>query len=67
MPNVLYDLVGPANVDGLIIWASALDWELSAEQMEAFCRRFAPLPVVTVGRLFEGLPSVLVDNYQGMR
>ena len=67
MPNVLYDLVGPANVDGLIIWASALDWELSAEQMETFCRRFAPLPVVTVGRLFEGLPSVLVDNYQGMR
>lgn len=67
MPNVLYDLVGPANVDGLIIWASALDWELTAEQTEAFCRRFAPLPVVTVGRVFDGIPGVLVDNYQGMR
>ncbi len=65
--NALYDLVDAGNVDGLIIWASALDWELRAEQMEAFCRRFAPIPVVTVGRAFRDIPGVLVDNYQGMR
>ncbi|HEX9117247.1 MAG TPA: phosphoserine phosphatase, partial [Anaerolineae bacterium] len=65
--NVLYDLVGPSVVDGLIIWASALDWNVGAAQTEAFCRRFAPLPVVTVGRAFAGIPSVLVDNYGGMR
>ncbi len=35
--------------------------------MDAFCRRFSPLPVVSVGRAFVGIPSVLVDNYQGMR
>jgi signal transduction histidine kinase/DNA-binding LacI/PurR family transcriptional regulator/CheY-like chemotaxis protein len=65
--NALYDLVGPAAVDGLIIWASALDWIVDATQMDAFCRRFSPLPVVSVGRAFAGIPSVLVDNYQGMR
>ncbi len=65
--NVLYDLAGPRNVDGLIIWASALDWELRPGQMEAFCRRFTSVPVVTVGRAFSGIPGILVDNYQGMR
>ena len=65
--NALYDLVGPDAVDGLIIWSSALDWIVHEAQTEAFCRRFSPLPVVTVGRAFAGIPSVLVDNYQGMR
>ena len=65
--NALYDLVGPHAVDGLIIWSSALDWIVHEAQTEAFCRRFSPLPVVTVGRAFAGIPSVLVDNYQGMR
>ena len=65
--NALYDLVGPDAVDGLIIWSSALDWIVNEAQTEAFCRRFSPLPVVTVGRAFAGIPSVLVDNYQGMR
>ena len=65
--NTLYDLVGPAAVDGLIIMSSALDWEIGEAGMEAFCRRFAPLPVVSVGRAFPRIPGVLVDNYQGMR
>ena len=65
--NALYDLVGPDAVDGLIIWSSALDWIVNEAQTEAFCRRFSPLPVVSVGRAFAGIPSVLVDNYQGMR
>ena len=65
--NALYDLVGPEAVDGLIIWSSALDWIVNEAQTEAFCRRFSPLPVVSVGRVFSGIPSVLVDNYQGMR
>ena len=54
-------------MDGLIIWSSALDWIVNEAQTEAFCRRFSPLPVVSVGRAFAGIPSVLVDNYQGMR
>ena len=54
-------------IDGLVIWSSALDWQVTEGTMEAFCRRFTSLPVVSVGRAFAGIPSVLVDNYQGMR
>ena len=35
--------------------------------MEAFCRRFTQIPVVSVGHAFDSIPSILVDNYQGMR
>lgn len=65
--NVIYDLVSPETVDGLIIWSSALDWDIGEAGMAAFCRRFTRMPVVSVGRAFDGIPSILVDNYQGMR
>ncbi len=65
--NILYDLVGPDALDGVIIWSSALDWDVGEAAMNSFCRRFAALPVVSVGRAFDRIPSVLVDNYQGMR
>jgi PAS domain S-box-containing protein len=65
--NVLYDLVSSETIDGLIIWSSILDWAVESEEMEAFCKGFRPLPVVSVGREMEGVPSILVDNYQGMR
>jgi PAS domain S-box-containing protein len=65
--NVLYDLVSAERIDGLIIWTSILDWAVEPEEMEAFCKRYHPLPTVSVGRMVEGTPSILVDNYQGMR
>jgi signal transduction histidine kinase/DNA-binding LacI/PurR family transcriptional regulator/CheY-like chemotaxis protein len=65
--NVLYDLVGPDAVDGAVIWSSCLDWDVGEVGIEAFCRRFTQIPVVSVGRAFDGIPSILVDNYQGMR
>jgi len=65
--NRLYDLVSAEALDGLVIWSSALDWNVDEAVTEAFCRRFAALSVVSVGRAFPGIPSVLVDNYQGMR
>jgi signal transduction histidine kinase/AraC-like DNA-binding protein/ABC-type sugar transport system substrate-binding protein len=65
--NILYGLVGPDAVDGAVIWSSALDWDVGAAGIEAFCRRFTEIPVVSVGRAFDGIPSILVDNYEGMR
>jgi DNA-binding LacI/PurR family transcriptional regulator len=65
--NILYGLVSPHAVDGAVIWSSALDWDVGEVGIEAFCRRFTEIPVLSVGRAFEGIPSILVDNYQGMR
>jgi DNA-binding LacI/PurR family transcriptional regulator/anti-anti-sigma regulatory factor len=65
--NVLYDLVGAENVDGLVIWSTILAYHVGAEEVRVFCERYRPLPIVSVALSLEGFPSVIVDNYQGMR
>lgn len=65
--NTLYDLISPQTMDGLLVWSSCLDWSVQPGAMQAFCERFRPLPLVSIGRVLSGFPSVVVDNYQGMR
>ncbi len=65
--NALYDLVSAHTMDGLLVWSSCLDWSVQPDAMQAFCDRFRPLPLVSIGRMVTGFPSILVDNYQGMR
>ncbi|MBN2389478.1 MAG: substrate-binding domain-containing protein [Anaerolineae bacterium] len=63
--NALYDMTAAERVDGLVIWAGVLH-SVDTETAHAFCRRYAPLPVVTLGLQVEGIPAVLADNYTGM-
>jgi PAS domain S-box-containing protein len=65
--NVIYDLAGDQNVDGLVISASSLGSFIELEDFRAFCQRYHPLPMVNLAATLEGIPAVLVDNYQGMR
>jgi signal transduction histidine kinase/DNA-binding LacI/PurR family transcriptional regulator/AraC-like DNA-binding protein/ActR/RegA family two-component response regulator len=65
--NVLYELVSQQSIDGLVIWSAGLPLFVDRQEMNAFCRRFTPLPMVTAGVPVEGIPGVSVDNYRGMR
>jgi DNA-binding LacI/PurR family transcriptional regulator len=63
--NILYDLAGADNVDGLIV--SATIWaQGTLEKMTAFCQRYQPLPLVTIAASSPGIPAILTDNYQCM-
>lgn len=64
--NAIYDLVTPDTVDGLIIIGSVGDF-VSSEELKSFYDRYRPLPVVSIALTQEGIPSILVDNYSGMR
>ena len=64
--NVLYDLVDPALIDGLIIWASAISSFVSQQECEAFIRSYHPLPTISLGTALPDIPSVRIENYQGM-
>ena len=64
--NVLYDLVSAENVDGLVVWGGALE-AFDRAGLSARCRRYHPLPMVSIGTSPPGIPGVLVDSYQGMR
>jgi signal transduction histidine kinase/AraC-like DNA-binding protein len=65
--NILYDLVSAQSIDGLVIWTAGLPLFVDRPEMNAFCQRFRPLPMVTAGVPIEGIPGVSVDNYRGMR
>ncbi len=64
--NVLYDLVNADNVDGLIV-SGTLAHSVSLADMEDLCRRYQPLPLITVAMQLTGRPSVMVDSGQGMQ
>ncbi|MBN1428871.1 MAG: substrate-binding domain-containing protein [Anaerolineae bacterium] len=65
--NVIYDLAGPINSDGLIILSSAMQNYVTIERFTQFCRSYAPLPVVSIAQRLEGIPSVTIDNSIGQR
>src|SRR5438874_3914607 len=64
--NSIYELVGEERLDGLVVWTTALELYVGSEAGDEFCRRFDPLPIVSVERVLPGSPSVLMDERQGM-
>ena len=67
-PNrgTLYQLVGPENVDGLVVFAEALKSSpRSRQQLQEFLATYDPLPIVCIGCV-DGFPSLSVDNARGV-
>src|SRR5574340_68797 len=65
--NVLYDLVDAGNVDGLVSWASTVGVALEREEIIRFHRHYQPLPIVSLAQPLDGIPSLSVNSYDGMR
>jgi DNA-binding LacI/PurR family transcriptional regulator/signal transduction histidine kinase len=65
--NVIADLAGPENVDGLILMSGALSNYISQEEINAFIECYRPLPLTSIALPMAGIPSILVDNKKGMR
>ncbi len=63
---VVFDLVDKNSLDGLII-SGSLSHGVSSEDFAAFCRQFAPLPVITTSVKVEGIPGVFTDSEDGLR
>ena len=64
--NFVFDLVGPHNVDALLICAHTIGHHVTPDQIAAFVQRYAPLPRVCLGVEIPGLSSLLIDNEVGM-
>jgi signal transduction histidine kinase/DNA-binding LacI/PurR family transcriptional regulator/AraC-like DNA-binding protein len=65
--NLIYNFVDSYRIDGLIMWLAGLAQWVTTEELNKFCNSYHPLPVVTIGTAVDGIPGVLVDNYNGMR
>jgi DNA-binding LacI/PurR family transcriptional regulator len=55
-----------ANIDGVGIWTSILDTFVDTDAFQQFLARYASVPMVSLGEIVAGIPSLIMDNYQGM-
>ncbi len=65
--NILFEIAGKQNVNGLLIWANILSHTLDRSSLEAFCLRYAPLPMISIGMVLPSIPSIRIDMQAGMR
>jgi DNA-binding LacI/PurR family transcriptional regulator/signal transduction histidine kinase len=65
--NVAYDLASPENVDGLVAMSGSLGQFIGPEQLRYFYERYHPMAMTSIAMALDGIPSVLVDNQNGMR
>ena len=65
--NAIFDLANNRSLDGLITWSSSLGGVLGPAEIKAFHERYQALPMVSLAQFMEGMPTVSVDSYLGMR
>src|SRR3990172_3842722 len=65
--NAIFDLASNQCLDGLITWSSSLGGVLGPAEIKAFHQRYHTLPMVSLAQFMEGMPTVSVDSYLGMR
>ncbi len=63
--NVLFDLISSDSVDALVL-AGSLSHSVPAPELQSFCRKFSPIPLVSLAVDIPGVPSILTDNRPGM-
>ena len=65
--NRVYDLIGRACVDGIVLLSPTIAPQVGHDGLVEFCARFAGLPLCSIGDQIDGVPSVLVNNERGVR
>jgi DNA-binding LacI/PurR family transcriptional regulator len=64
--NVIYDLVNPENLDGIILGNIVKEDLVDLDKLRVFLERFQ-VPMVGVRQTLKEIPYIRLDNYQGMR
>jgi signal transduction histidine kinase/DNA-binding LacI/PurR family transcriptional regulator len=62
-----YRFINPRNLDGLIVWISALNYYIDESQVERFLGRFRSLPMVGIAKPVPGISTIIQDHDQTVR
>ncbi len=65
--NILFDLIDPAQIDGLLLDSGVLSHYVGTDALREFCDRYPDMPIVSSEVALTGIPSILLDFYQGVR
>lgn len=65
--NFLFHLLDPRDFDGILVLGGTLGNQVGLEALSEWMRRFAPLPMVSLGAPLSTCHNVVVDGAPGMR
>jgi len=65
--NAIYELISPSRLDGAVVLSSGLALYVGLEGVRDVVKGFGDLPLVSLQMELPGVPSILVDDYRGMR
>ena len=65
--NVIYKQVNKNQLDGLVIWTSALVGKATPQEISDFHQEYSDIPQVDMGAPFENRQVVMIDGKQGRR
>ncbi len=65
--NNIYEYAGKHNLDGLIILTGAIGHFISRQETEDFCTGYLPLPIISISYEIKNIPSLFINNKEGMR
>jgi PAS domain S-box-containing protein len=64
--NAIYNLINENSVDGLIVLTGTISHFIEQVELEAYLKSFSPLPTVSIAIEVNEIPSILLDNQQGI-
>jgi DNA-binding LacI/PurR family transcriptional regulator len=64
--NLVYDLIRPGYLDALIIASGTICNYISMEEFNEYVLKFKPIPLISISIPIPGIPSILIDNTNGI-
>jgi DNA-binding LacI/PurR family transcriptional regulator/signal transduction histidine kinase len=65
--NAAFELAASSDLDGLVILSGTIANHCGLEELAAYCRRFGPLPMISIAAEVAGMTSLLIDGDSALR
>ena len=65
--NLVYNFAASKSVQGILLMSGTLGNHVGPTELGRFCERFAPRPIISLAVPLPGIPTVVVDDAEGMR
>ena len=65
--NIVFDLAGSDDIDGLLVMAGTIGNSLGLEDLTNYCARYGPRPMCSIGAPLQGMTGIVVAGEQALR
>jgi len=65
--NIVFDLAGSDDIDGLLVMAGTVGNSLGLEDLTNYCARYGPRPMCSIGAPLQGMTGIVVAGEPALR